>query len=470
MLAAAFLLYLALRLALYRQFRERSEAVIRSKAQENSTLIETLRAMQTLKLFNRENEREGQWLNRYAGVINASVRVGRTKILFTTLNEAIFGLENIVTIYLAVMMALAGQLTIGMIFAIMAYKQAFMNKAVSLVEVILDFRVLELHIERLSDIALSERETGHDRPTGYPRPINGLIELRNVWFRYAETEPFILEDINLRIEPGSTVTIMGPSGGGKTTLVKIMLGLLQPTSGEVLIDGLPLASIGLQAYREQIGAVMQEDQLLSGSIADNICFYEPACDQERMIECARLAGVHDEIMTMPMTYNSLIGDMGSSLSGGQKQRLLLARALYRQPKILFLDEGTAHLDLDKEAEVNRNLQQLAVTRINVAHRPEVTSETDRIVWVNRTCEPLGSARHAKISAARRPPVIQEGAGANSRQFPREGLDARGWWTRIVRAWCYASAGRRRVILMYGRATIYLLNALLGREDIARFLA
>src|SRR4051812_32583463 len=405
----ALLLYLALRLALYRQFRERSEAVIRSKAQENSTLIETLRAIQSLKLFNRESERESQWLNRYAGVINASVRIGRAKILFTTLNEAIFGLENIVTIYLAVSMALAGQLTIGMIFAITAYKQAFMNKAVSLIEKALDFRVLELHVERLSDIVLSEREAGHDRPTGYPRPINGLVELRNVWFRYAETEPFILEDINLRIEPGSTVTIMGPSGGGKTTLIKIMLGLLQPTSGEVLVDGLPLPSIGLQEYRQQIGAVMQEDQLLSGSIADNICFYEPSCDQERMIECAQMAGIHDEIMTMPMTYNSLIGDMGSSLSGGQKQRLLLARALYRQPKILFLDEGTAHLDLDREAEVNRNLQQLALTRINVAHRPEVTSGTDRIFWVNRTCEPLASTQRAKISAARRPPAMPEEA-------------------------------------------------------------
>ena len=141
---------------------------------------------------------------------------------------------------------------------------------------------------------------------------------------------------------------MGPSGGGKTTLLKIMLGLLEPTSGEVLVDGIPLQTIGVRVYREQVAAVMQEDQLLSGSIADNICFFDPGFDHERMVMCAQMAGVHDEIMAMPMAYNSLIGDMGSSLSGGQKQRVLLARALYKAPKILFLDEGTAHLDVEKE--------------------------------------------------------------------------------------------------------------------------
>jgi ATP-binding cassette subfamily B protein RaxB len=161
---------------------------------------------------------------------------------------------------------------------------------------------------------------------------------------------------------------------------------LEPTSGEVLIDGIPLSTMGAQAYREQVGAVMQEDQLLSGSIADNICFFDPGYDHDRMLECARLAGVHDEIMAMPMTYNSLIGDMGSSLSGGQKQRLLLARALYRQPRLLFLDEGTAHLDTEKEAEVHRNLRSLRATRINVAHRPAMSSAADRIFWVGRTCE------------------------------------------------------------------------------------
>jgi ATP-binding cassette subfamily B protein RaxB len=380
----AFLLYATLRFALFRMFRQRSEAVIETKAKENSTFIETARAMQSVKLFNRESERESLWLNRYADVVNANVRLGRARITFKTLNDAIFGLENIVTIYLAVGLALNGSMSVGMIFAFMAYKRQFLDKTALLIEKAIEFRLLGLHLERLSDIALHPLERGHDRPLAYTTPIRGGIELRNVFFRYADTEPFVLENVNLAVQAGQFVTITGPSGGGKTTLIKIMLGLLEPTSGEVLIDGVPLSTIGPRAYREHVAAVMQEDQLLSGSIADNICFFDSTFDQERMIECARLAGVHDEIMAMPMTYNSLIGDMGSSLSGGQKQRVLLARALYREPKILFLDEGTAHLDVEREQHINESLRRLAMTRISVAHRPGITSGADAILRIGTT--------------------------------------------------------------------------------------
>jgi ATP-binding cassette, subfamily B, bacterial CvaB/MchF/RaxB len=177
---------------------------------------------------------------------------------------------------------------------------------------------------------------------------------------------------------------MGPSGGGKTTLVKLMLGLFEPTSGEILIDGTPLSVIGPRTYREQIGAVMQQDQLLSGSIADNICFFDPVFDEERMMGAAMIARIHDEIMAMPMAYNTLIGDMGSSLSGGQKQRVLLARALYKRPKILFLDEGTAHLDVENEQHISDSLRQLAITRISVAHRPAMMTGADLVLHVART--------------------------------------------------------------------------------------
>ena len=380
----AFFLYALLRLALYRIIWRRTEATIQAQAQENSTFIESVRAIQSLKIFNRENEREGQWLNRYSEVVSANVRLGRAKIAFSTINDALFGLENVVTIYIAAGLALNNVLTIGMIFAFMSYKQHFTEKAVQLVEKAIDFKLLGLHLERLGDIALTPIESGHDQPLVYTRTIQGRIELKNVFFRYSENDAFVLENINLAIEPGEFVTIMGSSGGGKTTMIKIMLGLLEPTSGEVLIDDVPLFSFGRRAYREQIGAVMQDDQLLSGSVADNVCFLDPNFDHDRMTTCAQLAGIHEEVMAMPMTYNSLIGDMGSSLSGGQKQRLLLARALYHQPCILFLDEGTAHLDIENERHIHQSLTRLRMTRISVAHRPDISVGADRLIRIAKT--------------------------------------------------------------------------------------
>jgi ATP-binding cassette subfamily B protein RaxB len=237
-----------------------------------------------------------------------------------------------------------------------------------------------------------------------------------VSFRYAETEPLILQNVNLTIEPGEFVAIAGPSGAGKTTLAKIMLGLLDATRGEVVIDGMPLSTMGRQAYREHVGAVMQDDHLVSGSIADNICFFDPAFDMEWLMECAHRAGIHDEIMAMPMTYNSLIGDMGSSLSGGQKQRVLLARALYRRPKILLLDEGTAHLDVEMERRINDTLRQLRITRVAIAHRPETIRAADRVFALEKA-----SAGTAVMPA---PMLAAAAAGADpATTFPHPDVDA-----------------------------------------------
>jgi ATP-binding cassette, subfamily B, bacterial CvaB/MchF/RaxB len=388
--AGAIILYAIVRLALYRILWTRTEATIQAGAEESSNFIETVRAVQTVKLFNKEGERESQWLNRYAEVVSTNVRLGRTKITFAAVNDVIFGTETIISIYLAATLVLSNQLTVGMVFAFMAYKQHFIEKSVGLIEKALEFRILGLHLERLSDIALTALEKGHDKPLSYLRPLRGKIEVRNVFFRYAESDPFVLENINLSVEPGEFVTIMGPSGGGKTTLIKLMLGLIEPTQGELLIDGVPLTTIGPRAYRESVAAVMQEDQLLSGSIADNICFFDSDYDPEKVLRCAQLAGIHDEIMAMPMTYNSLVGDMGCSLSGGQKQRVLLARALYREPSILFLDEGTAHLDGENERLINSSLCRLNITRISVAHRSEMASGADRIVKIARTGKPMAA--------------------------------------------------------------------------------
>jgi ATP-binding cassette subfamily B protein RaxB len=277
---------------------------------------------------------------------------------------------------------LAGDLTIGMLFAFMAYRQQFIEKTTALVETAVKFRLLDLHLQRIADIAHAEREKGLEEGAGEPlvaRPFHGRVELRGVTFRHGEAEPEVLSGVDLAVAPGEFLAITGPSGGGKTTLLKLILGLLTQQSGKVLLDGRPLDAVGMAAFRAQAGVVMQDDALLAGSIAEYITFFDPRPDLGFMRECAELAGVDGEIMAMPMTYSTLVGDLGIALSGGQRQRRLLARALYRRPKILLMDEGTSHLDVAKEREVNAALAALDITRIVIAHRSETIAAADRVV-------------------------------------------------------------------------------------------
>jgi ATP-binding cassette subfamily B protein RaxB len=374
---AALGLYIALRVAFYHLMRRRTLEVIEAKSRESTTFIETMRAVQSIKIFTRETERSAVWMNRYAKVVRAEASTGFLKQAFHVANEVIFGLENVLIIYLGAQAALAGEMTVGMLFAFISYKHQFVEKAAQLVERGIEYRMLDLHLERLADIAGAEPEQGHSGPVAYQQPIEGNIEIRDLCFRYAEGEPFVLRNVNLSIRSGDYVAITGPSGCGKTTLLKVMLGLLEPTSGEILIDGVPLRILGHEAFRKNIGVVMQDDQLLSGSIADNICFFDESFELDHMVHCAELAGIHEEICRMPMAYNSLIGDMGTSLSGGQKQRVLLARALYRRPRLLFMDEGTSHLDIATERQVTAAVKALGLTRMIIAHRPETIASAQR---------------------------------------------------------------------------------------------
>ena len=380
---AAIVLYVTLRLSAIGALRRRTEDQIQARAREDSTFIETVRAVQTIKLFGREAEREGVWQNRYAAFINAGIKLGRLQINFKAANDLIFGVENIAAIYLGARLAIDGAMTVGMLFAYMSYKQQFLDKVARLIEKMIDLRMLDLYLERLGDIALAERERGLDAPSHSARPLIGAIEVRNVSFRYAETEPYVLESATLRIEPGEFVAITGPSGGGKTTLMKLMLGLFEPSSGELLVDGYTIGALGVANLREQVGVVMQDDQLLSGSIQENISFFDTVVDPAWVQACAEAAGIHNDIMRMPMGYHTLVGDMGGALSGGQRQRILLARALYRKPRILFLDEGTSHLDPAMEEQVNSAIAKLAITRVTIAHRPQTVAAADRILVVHQ---------------------------------------------------------------------------------------
>lgn len=379
----AWALYFIIRMAFYRPFRAAQEEAIIAGAKEQTTFIETVRGITSLKLFGGEDERENIWQNKFAATINADARTAKLGIWFQSANTVIFGLEHIILIYVAAKMVLAGAFSIGMIFAFMAYKANFTGKASALVEKAIEFRMLNLHLERIADIAHVEREDqGEELPdTVQHTSISGEVTLKDIHYRYADNTPEVLSGINLRIDAGESVAVVGSSGCGKTTLLKIMTGLFEPSSGDVLLDGTPLKAYGLKRFRKQIGVVMQEDDLFAGSIAENIAFFSPESDMARVIQAAEAAQIHEEILALPMKYESLVGDMGAALSGGQKQRIMLARALYRQPKILFMDEGTAHLDVTTERKVNQSIAGLGITRIIIAHRPETIESADRVVEI-----------------------------------------------------------------------------------------
>jgi ATP-binding cassette subfamily B protein RaxB len=273
-------------------------------------------------------------------------------------------------------------LTVGMLLAFVAYKEQFSQRVGALIDKWAELKMLKLQGERLADIVLSEPEASHTGaliPALEGEGVPPRIELRDVAFRYSDGEGDVLRGVNLSVEPGESVAIVGPSGCGKTTLIKLMLGILSPAHGEVLVEGRPLDAVGASVWRSLVGTVMQDEPLFAGSIADNISFFDSRPDMERVVECARVAAVHDEIAVLPMGYYTLIGEMGATLSGGQKQRVLLARALYKRPRVLFLDEATSALDVERERLVNQAVRQLRLTRVIVAHRPETIASADRVV-------------------------------------------------------------------------------------------
>ena len=394
MVVAGALLYALLRWASYTPLRHASMEAIVWGARRDSHLLETMRGVKTVKLFNGQDGRRAHWMNLLVETVNRQVTTQKLRLLFRIANALLIGSLAILVVWLGANRVLENQMSIGMLLAFIAYKDQFLSRVSNLIDRAVDLTMLRLHAERLADIALTKPE-----PRGLPeegaalaRPVS--VEVRNLRFRYSDSDPWVLDGVSFRVEAGETVAIVGASGCGKTTLLKILASLLPPVEGELLVDGQSLNHLGAERWRSMIGVVMQDDKLFAGSVADNICFFADQKDQHRIEECARLAAVHDEIVAMPMGYHTLIGDMGTVLSGGQKQRLLIARALYRQPGVLLLDEATSHLDVTNEKLVSAAIRATKLTRIIIAHRPETIRSADRVI----NLEEVGGRAVAHLSA------------------------------------------------------------------------
>jgi ATP-binding cassette subfamily B protein RaxB len=367
----------------FRPLRAAALEQIAGAAKQESHFLETVRGARAIKLFGRQGERRAAWLALLVDQVNAGLRAQRIEIVLRTANGLLFGLENVVVIYAGATLVLGGGLSTGMLLAFVAYKRLFASRVSALIDKLFEMRLLRLHGERLADVVLTEPEELVSEPPrllarGY-EPRAASVQLRGVRFRYAEHEPHVLDGVDLHLEAGESVAIVGGSGAGKSTLLHVLLGVLRPSAGEVLIDGRLLRHLSAEERRHTIVGVTQGDCLFAGSIADNISFFDSHADHSRIEEAARLAAIHADVAALPMGYNTLVGFMGSTLSAGQQQRVLVARALYARPAVLVLDEATSHLDVGREAEVAAAIRGLPMTRIVVAHRRETIATADRVV-------------------------------------------------------------------------------------------
>ncbi len=379
-IALAFtLLYILVRLITWPVFRRLSEEQLIKSASASSYLTETLFSIHTLRAQGLAELRNRTMLNLNALTTNADIRLGKLEMAFSVAGTLTGSAEFILILWIGVSMVLDSQMTLGAWVAFGAFRTLFSDAALGLTDTLLQLRILSLHNERVCDIALSAPEPTGPAGAGYPQGKALALNAQNLIFRYDRFSAPVINGISLTIQAGESVAITGASGCGKSTLLKLLSGLTMPEAGTISADGRDIHRTGLTDYRAAVAVILQHDKLLSGSLRDNICGFSPQPDDAWMTTCARLCSIHDDIMALPMGYDTRVGELGEGLSGGQRQRLFIARALYRRPGVLFMDEATSHLDEHNERLINQAIADLAITRVIVAHRPSTIASAQRVI-------------------------------------------------------------------------------------------
>lgn len=385
---AVVLIYGLIRWVCFAPMQCFSKEAIQLYANENAYFMQAVRAIKTIKLGAKEAQSSQKWSRQLTLALNKDIQIAFWTINLNSVNKFIFGVENLLVVFIAALLVLDNAMTVGMLFAFMSYKSRFVGACDGLINMFIEFKMLDVHLLRLADIIKTRPEFTSDakKQGAYDNIIplhknTFALAVKDLNFSYAKDESNILSDISFELEQGQSLAIVGKSGCGKSTLMQCLLGLIDADSGEIIYAGRPLKVYNRQTHG--IAAVLQEDQLLNGSIIENISDFDDKANIEQVVKMAEIACLHQDIMQMTMQYESLIGDMGDKLSGGQRQRLILARALYKQPKILMLDEATSHLDNETEVRINKHLKLLKISKIIIAHRAESIRQADKIIEIKQ---------------------------------------------------------------------------------------
>jgi ATP-binding cassette subfamily B protein RaxB len=371
------LAYLLLRYYFLSKQMINNQRYIMEKIKENGSFFDTIHNAQSVKIYGREEKRYQHWKKFYLSSANESVELTKAGLWYGSSEGLFEGIENVLLLCAGAFAVINESMSLGMLFAFFAYRTIFTGQSKSMINNVLELKLLTIHLDRLSDVENEEIEANLIGKNISSNVTKGEIEVRNLSFKFTGSKEFLFENVSFKIKAGENVVFTGPSGCGKSTLIKIIMGLMQPESGKVLVDGCDINDIGMIKYRKHIAAVSQMESLIAGNIMDNITFFDDITSMERVVDSAKKACVHDDIIKSPMQYNTVVGDTSNTLSGGQAQRVLLARAIYKQPKILFLDEATSFLDQSSEKAIVKSLKELPMTRISVAHRMETIAMAER---------------------------------------------------------------------------------------------
>jgi ATP-binding cassette subfamily B protein len=358
--------------------RELLAETLEFSARSQTYQVEMLSGMETLKAMGLEHRAAENWSNLFVDSLNISVKKGRLDAIFTTLQSLLSTASTVAVMFYGTYLVLKGSFTLGTMVAFSALAAGFFGPLTSLISAGVQFQMVETYLDRINDV-LSTAPEQKPGAVALTEKLAGAVSLERISFRYAKPDPLVLQEISLAIPPGCRVALVGRTGSGKSTLARLMSGLYEPSAGRILFDGKDLTSLDLRSVRNQLGIVTQDTQLFGGTVRQNIALADPQMGLDQVIYAAKLACIHDEIVAMPMAYETVLADRGLSLSGGQRQRLALARAVARRPTILVLDEATSHLDAVTEELVNQNLARLHCTRVIIAHRLSTIREADLII-------------------------------------------------------------------------------------------
>jgi ATP-binding cassette subfamily B protein len=365
--------------------RKVSRQVFNASADQNSALVEMITGVSTVKAVAAEQELRWRWEDRLTEQLNMRFKAQKLAINLGFMSGLINSIGGTAILWFGAMLVIQDQLTIGQFVAFNMMQGKVIAPVIALAGLWDELQEVLISVERLNDVFDTEPEETSQKPLLMLPPLQGQIKFDQVTFRYAEDENNTLENLSFEMEAGETIAIVGRSGSGKSTLVKLLQALYHPRSGRIWVDGHDLRHVSSQSLRTQMGVVPQECYLFSGTILENITIYREEYTLEQVVEVAKLAEAHSFIQTLPLGYNTKVGERGSSLSGGQRQRVAIARALLGNPRILVLDEATSSLDTESERRFQRNLEQMSRDRttIIIAHRLSTVRNADQILVLDR---------------------------------------------------------------------------------------